>query len=107
MSITSTYIFPWDSPTSGDRTALIYFNVQDVVFTDFHCSECSMSVFQRPISPCILLLSPEEEEGMGMQSPQELQGSMGAVGAGPWQRVRKLVTCKQVGRASHLCLLFL
>lgn len=38
---------------------------------------------------CVLLLSPEEEEGMDIQSPQELYGSLGAVGVGPWQRVRK------------------
>lgn len=65
MSIVSTYIFNWGSPTCSGRTAL-YFDVQDVVFSDFHCSECSMSVFQRPISSCVCLVSPEEEEAMDM-----------------------------------------
>lgn len=81
MSIASTYSFPWASPTFGDWTALIYFDVQGVVFSDFHCSECSVSVFQRPMSSCVLLF-PEEEEGMDIQSPQGVIWEPG--GGGRW-----------------------
>jgi len=44
-------------------------------------------VLQRPIASCpLLLLPPKEEEGMGVQSPGELQGCLGAVGLVPWPR---------------------
>lgn len=53
-----------------------------MVLSDFQCSECSVSVFQRAMPSCVLLLSPEEEEGMDTQGAHELFGSLGAAGAG-------------------------
>lgn len=70
---------------TGSMSILV---VQDVGFGDFHCSESSVSVLQRPAASCFLLLPPEEEEGMGVQSPWELQTCLGVVDFVPWQRVR-------------------
>lgn len=54
-----------------------------------------MSAFQRPIFSCVLLLSPEEDKGMDMQSPQDLLESLRALGLG--QEMSNLqVGCKSI-----------
>lgn len=73
------------SVTGTDSMSILV--VQDVVLGDSHCSESSVSVLQRPTASCFLLLPPEEEEGLGVHSPWELQACLGVVDFVPWQSV--------------------